>query len=163
MAAPYVIDVTLSEQACKDRDQRPKFFQGYFETDFFEKQWGKATGIFLRTHASLDEVSMHLRKLFYRQREDNKKWGFLRFWDPLIAPHYFQGIANWPERCRAWFYPRQGAVIESIIIEAKEGDQAMIFSPDKQALGNIIAMSSQVLVAREMDILVVWDQRSLMM
>jgi|GEM_PF-2903735 len=75
-SAPYLIDMSLSDEALNNKDKIPTFHR-----DFFEHHWEQITGIIIRTTASMDELHHHLRK-FTKIQDSQGKWVFFRFWDP---------------------------------------------------------------------------------
>jgi hypothetical protein len=75
-SAPYLLDLSLPENAFMDTNKVPKF-----QIDFFENHWGHSTNIFIRTKAPIESVIQHFKKFTKIQDEDNK-WYFFRFWEP---------------------------------------------------------------------------------
>lgn len=75
-SAPYLIDMSLSDEVLNNNDKIPAFHR-----DFFEHHWEQGTGIIIRTTASMDELHHHLRK-FTKIQDSQGKWVFFRFWDP---------------------------------------------------------------------------------
>ncbi|NVK12707.1 MAG: DUF4123 domain-containing protein [Rhodobacteraceae bacterium] len=51
--------------------------------------WHKNPGIFIRSRADFDTVWKHFRK-FTRIRDENGKWFFFRFWEPMALLGYLQ-------------------------------------------------------------------------
>ena len=115
-AAPYLIDMTLPDGGWEDNDRVPAFHQ-----DFFAKHWGKNTGIFIRTMASMDEIWAHFRKFTKVQVEDVNGWQFFRFWDPRVAGKYFAGVKGWYDRACRWFAPDSVAGPLQVFVEQKQG------------------------------------------
>lgn len=74
--APYLIDMTLPEGAWKDKSKVSNFHKYYFEN-----QWGKGTGIFVRSATDMEEIYQHFRK-FTKVQDEKGKWYFFRFYDP---------------------------------------------------------------------------------
>ena len=75
-SAPYLLDLTLAENAFSDTNKVPKF-----HIDFFADHWGHSTNIFIRTKASTESVIQHFKK-FTKIQDENNKWYFFRFWEP---------------------------------------------------------------------------------
>jgi len=121
-AAPYLIDMTLPQRAWDDNDAVSPFHK-----KFFASHWGKNTGIFVRTTASMDEVWAHFRKFTKVQMEDDKRWVFFRFWDPRIANIYYPSIQKNQGKIAQWF-GRQTA-IHSILAESSDGRMATVITP----------------------------------
>ncbi|OKH89426.1 DUF4123 domain-containing protein [Thalassospira sp. TSL5-1] len=145
-SAPYLIDMTLPDTAWTNNEDVPTFHR-----DFFRKHWGQNTGIFIRTTASMDHVWGHFRKFIRLQREDTKAWIFLRFWDPRVAISYFSHIADWCERCTAWFHPRNAPGIKGLIVEARDGSTAYNIVPDIPISSKISIFPNQILSMREIE------------
>ena len=74
--APYLIDMTLPDDALDDKDKVPNFHK-----DFFLQHWDKATGIIIRSTASMGQLHHQLRK-FTKIQNEQGKWHFFRFWQP---------------------------------------------------------------------------------
>ncbi|KZB51065.1 DUF4123 domain-containing protein [Thalassospira xiamenensis] len=114
-AAPYILDMTLSDDV-RDGISDPS----RFHKDFFARHWGRNTGIFIRSTASMAEVWNHFRKFTFVPREDNGQRIFMRFWDEQYVRLYFPHIADNPERVATWFL-RESFCIHSIMAEADDG------------------------------------------
>lgn len=108
--APYLIDMTLPDEAWKDNDKVPVFHK-----DFFANHWGQNTGIFIRTAADIDDVWGHFRKFTRVQMEDDKRWVFFRFWDPRILPDYLQNIQHNPQSSRSFCTAEETAQYQFLI------------------------------------------------
>lgn len=128
-AAPYLIDMTLPEGAWDDSVLVPRFHK-----DFFRKHWGQNTGIFIRTHAPFPEVLAHFRRFPRIQVEADRRWVYFRFWDPRIAPTYFDSIRSTPEKAAQWFDMRGEHRIEQIIGDQADSGRAWSITPDWQVL-----------------------------
>lgn len=76
--------------------------------------WDKGAGIFIRTTAPLDELAAHLRR-FTKVSDKDGKWLFFRFWDPLVAQIYFDGMADHAERISQIFRMPSGKPIEMVV------------------------------------------------
>ncbi|WP_281859111.1 DUF4123 domain-containing protein [Litoreibacter halocynthiae] len=123
--APHLIDLSLSALALEDGQLVPRFHK-----DFFKRNWGKSTGIFLRTSASFDELRTHLRKFTRMQVEGTNEWRYFRFWDPRVTYDYFEYIQNVPHKVRQWFYMRDDAQrIECIIGDHRGATDAWCATP----------------------------------
>lgn len=96
--APYLIDMTLPEDAWDDPAQVPDFHR-----DFFKRHWKKGTGIFIRTPAAMDDVWANFRKFTKVKRSDGKVTYF-RFWDPTILMHFLEASTP-PELDRFFVTP----------------------------------------------------------
>lgn len=74
--------------------------------------WGKGAGIFIRSTAPLDELTAHLRR-FTKVSDPAGKWVFFRFWDPLVAQIYFDGMADHADRIGQVFRLPSGKLTSS--------------------------------------------------
>ncbi|WP_223669973.1 DUF4123 domain-containing protein [Kangiella shandongensis] len=95
--APYVIDITLTEEQLGDDNLVPKFHR-----DFFSNHWGKGTAILLHSQNDINDIVFHLKK-FIKIRDTDGKWFYFRFFDPNIMNHYLQSIQRWPQRVSKWY------------------------------------------------------------
>lgn len=120
--APYLINVTLSQEQLDDDSLVPKFHR-----DFFSNYWGKSTGIFIQSTETLDNVIFHLKK-FLKIQDDNGKWFFFRFFDPRIMSHYLESIQRWPQRIAKWYGAKNDSeLIQNFICEDMAGKQFIDF------------------------------------
>ena len=124
-SAPYLLDMTLPEEAWDNRDLVPAFHRS-----FFERHWGQNTGIFIRTTALMSEVWNHFRKFTKAQVEADQRWVFFRFWDPRIAGPYFRGRKSQKDSVEQWFGGR-GLSGPDIFAETNAGKQVIHFSPSE--------------------------------
>lgn len=121
--APYLINLTLSKEQIESDEVSS------FHKDIFERYWGKNCGIFLHSYADLDTLARHCKK-FIKLKDDNDRWYFFRFYDPRVAQDYFKWMAGDKSRVAKWFGINHGeALIQSIIIEAKQGGEFISFLP----------------------------------
>jgi hypothetical protein len=89
--------------------------------------WDHETGIFLRSHGTLDQLWKHFRH-FTILRNDAGDTRYFRFYDPRAAAMYFAGLADWPERVAQFFQPQADFAVQAIIALVADG-QATIFRP----------------------------------
>lgn len=82
--SPYLIDMTLPDEATINDEKVPAFHK-----DLFRKHWGTRSGTFIRTVASARDVLKHFRHFPRIEVESDKRWVFLRFWPSRIASSYF--------------------------------------------------------------------------
>ena len=145
--APYLIDMSLPEGALEDRDLVPDFHK-----DFFKKHWEQGTGIFIRSKASMDQVLKHFRRFTRIQVEEDKRWVLFRFWDPRIAPHYFESIEDSPEKALQWGALRDGGRIEQIIGKCEDdSDRAWRVIPSWDNLKGVTAPALPMLSNLELE------------
>ena len=113
--APYLVDMTLPEDAGDDRATVPEF-----HSDFFTEHWAQGTGIIVRTSAAMDAVWAHFHQFVRVQIEETKEWLFFRFWDPRVTPTYFDSIQTEPEQVMQWSQLFNGEKLYKIIINIQE-------------------------------------------
>ncbi len=145
-AAPYLVDLTLPEDQSVAGQTAPAFHR-----DYFEKHWGRSTGVLVRTTASHDELRDHFRKFTKVQCENEDGWQFFRFWDPRIAAQYFSIIATWPERISKWFTTSGGHQL-TLLIEQDNGKGVLEVSPNKRIPASNRAVGPLTLSSYEMDV-----------
>ncbi|WP_018652932.1 DUF4123 domain-containing protein, partial [Actinobacillus capsulatus] len=76
--------------------------------------WDDNPAIFIRSRQSFEAVSYHLRKFIHLYSEQNEKWYFFRFYDPIILVAYLRYIARSPAKLASFFGVRDGqCVIEA--------------------------------------------------
>ncbi len=143
--APYLIDMTLPDGAFDDKDKVPDFHK-----DFFKKHWGQNTGIFIRTMASMDDVWKHFRKFTKVQVEEDRRWVFFRFYDPRIAPSYFDSIRHIPEKAAQWVNLRGKNGIERIIGNQTDLEQPWSITPNWQKIADTKFIGAPILSNVEM-------------
>lgn len=141
--SPYLIDMTLSAEAQSDNSKVSKFHK-----DFFANHWGKQTGIFIRTTASMDEVWQHLRRFTRVQMQDNKMWVYFRFWQPHIAQSYLTGLATLPEKIATWGRISEDKQIAQWVIEQNEQNVGTI-APIWKNLGDYPFNKKALLISAE--------------
>lgn len=103
--SPWLVDVTPGADGAPPRLLR----------QFLRKGWNQRAGIFLRSTAGFDEMFRFLRG-FTRVRNgtDEDKTILLRFWDPLVARHWFAASSHDPARVQRLFWTPSGAHVEII-------------------------------------------------
>lgn len=143
--APYLIDMTFPDGAWGDKDKVPSFHK-----NFFAKHWGQNTGIFIRTTALFADILGHFRKFPRIQVEEDKRWVYFRFWDPRIAPSYFNSIKTLPEKVSAWADMRRVARIHSFIGNQIDNHNAWIITPEWEQLKGFASIGNPVLSDAEM-------------
>ncbi|ATG46689.1 hypothetical protein CEW89_03390 [Celeribacter ethanolicus] len=114
-SAPYLIDMTLPDDAWDDGGLVPAFHKS-----FFAKHWGQNTGIFIRTTARMSEVWGHFRKFTLVPRAGQRTPIFVRFWDEQYMRLYFPHIANNRERVERWFM-RDGFCVHALLADQDGG------------------------------------------
>ncbi|EPJ45053.1 MAG: hypothetical protein OFPII_30450 [Osedax symbiont Rs1] len=122
-AAPYLIDMTLTQDVFDDDSKVSKFHR-----DFIENHWAHNTGIVLRSYASMEEILHHYRR-FTKVQNEAGEWIFFRFWDPNILIPYLTGIQHWQERVALWFNLGDGLLIDSVIAHAIDKDTLVEIMP----------------------------------
>ncbi len=75
-----------------------------------------AAPLMIETGLGLEALRRHLRRFLRVESEDGAKFWFFRFWEPIVAPHYFAGIGDRPDLVARWFRPREGGRIERLVI-----------------------------------------------
>ncbi len=108
-SAPHLIDMTLPEGAWDDPGKTPAFHR-----DFFAKHWGKNTGIFIRSTASMDDIWAHCRK-FTKYVDETGKGHFFRYYGENWLKTYLEGRRDDHNIMWNWF--RQRANIDRYILE----------------------------------------------
>lgn len=108
--APYLAQLTVT-----DNETSP-FVQLLFTQA--EQPWIGAwdcnPAIFIRSRQSFEAVSYHLRKFIHLYSEQNEKWYFFRFYDPIILVAYLHYIAHSSAKLASFFGVKDGqCVIES--------------------------------------------------
>lgn len=115
--APYLIDMTLPQDAWDDKSKVPDFHRYYFE-----KQWLCETGIFVRSVASMDDTYCHFRK-FTQIRDEQSKWYFCRFWDPKTFIQIVQSLSV--ANAHYFFMP-----IHDVVYSTERGAKSIRFQSD---------------------------------
>ena len=126
--APYLIDLTLTNEILNDKDRAPQFHR-----DFFEKHWDKGTGIVIRTTANMYELHHHLRKFTQYENEQGKRF-FFRFWETNCSYDYFSQVTKMPERAKRFFQLREGNWIESFVSYSEKMGRLYTIEPQHQQL-----------------------------
>ncbi len=75
MTAPYLIDMTLTEDMLNGTSKVPRFHVNYFA-----KHWETGNGIFIQSTASFAVIYEHLRK-FNHIPNEHGKWFYLKYFD----------------------------------------------------------------------------------
>ncbi|WGE76026.1 DUF4123 domain-containing protein [Actinobacillus equuli] len=89
--------------------------------------WDDNPAIFIRSHQSFETVAYHLRKFIHLYNQQNEKWYFFRFYDPVILVAYLRYIAQSPTKLASFFGVRDGqCVVESFA--ARIGNRFYTFS-----------------------------------
>ncbi len=139
--APYLIDITLSEE----HEVIPEFHK-----NFFTDHWHRGTGILLRTAADMNTVWTHFHQFVRIQTEKTKEWFFFRFWDPDITPDYFDSIKHFPEKIAQWFCTSNGDHIKNIISCQAGAEQPWYIAPMWNNLKDIPRIEKPMLSDTEM-------------
>ncbi len=97
MAAPYLIDITLSEEAYNDDSK-----VSYFHKRFFETMWGNNVGIFIQSTAPMEAIHQHYRKFlkFNLECANNR---FFRYWDPRVLKVHLPTLATYTKTSHKFF------------------------------------------------------------
>lgn len=80
--------------------------------------WQDNVGIFLRTRLALDQLCRHLRR-FVRLRDENGKWYYFRFWEPLTLLALCRHARRDEALARRFFIPETDEALEFIAASAK--------------------------------------------
>ncbi|WGE51682.1 DUF4123 domain-containing protein [Actinobacillus equuli subsp. haemolyticus] len=89
--------------------------------------WDDNPAIFIRSHQSFETVAYYLRKFIHLYNQQNKKWYFFRFYDPVILVAYLRYIAQSPTKLASFFGVRdRQCVVESFA--ARIGNRFYTFS-----------------------------------
>lgn len=101
--SPWLVDVTPLADGTPPRLLR----------QFLRTGWNQRAGIFLRSRAGFDEMFRFLRG-FTRvgAGAGGDKTILLRFWDPLVARHWFAAQSRDPARVQRLFWTQTGAHLE---------------------------------------------------
>ena len=129
--APYLIDMTLSDDILNDKEKlAPRFHR-----DFFENHWDKGTGIAIRTTASMDELHHHLRKFTKYQNEEGKSF-FFRFWETNCTFDYFSQLGTTPERAKKIFLLTKQHWITHLVSYSEKMGRLHTVEPSKELLAS---------------------------
>lgn len=103
--SPWLVDVTPDADGAPPRLLR----------QFLRQGWNRRAGIFLRSRAGFDEMFRFLRG-FTRVRSGDDENGtiLLRYWDPLVARHWFSAQRQDAQRVARLFWLPSGQPIEII-------------------------------------------------
>ncbi|OOF55898.1 hypothetical protein BKK56_05015 [Rodentibacter genomosp. 2] len=105
--APFLTQLTVT-----DREDSP-FVELLFTQA--EKPWMGAWDvnptIFIRSKQPFEALAYHLRKFIHLYREENEKWYFFRFYDPIILVAYLRYIARSPAKLASFFGVREGETV----------------------------------------------------
>lgn len=125
--APYLLNLSLTQQQMEDDDSVPQFHK-----DFFAKHWGQNTGIFVHSKDDIPTLARHFKK-FIKIQNEQKKWFYFRFCDPRVMNYYLQSIAQWPQRVAKWFgIGGEKQLVDALICEDAQGSRLYRFEPDRQ-------------------------------
>ncbi|OOF66687.1 hypothetical protein BKL51_01140 [Rodentibacter sp. Ppn85] len=121
--APFLAQLTVT-----DREDSP-----FVELLFTQAEqpwmgaWDCNPTIIIRSQQSFETLAYHLRKFIHLYREENEKWYFFRFYDPIILVAYLRYIACSPAKLASFFGVREGeTMIDSF--GARIGNRFHIFS-----------------------------------
>lgn len=101
--SPWLVDVTPLPDGPPPRLLRR----------FLQAAWNQRAGLFLRSSAGFDELFRFLRG-FTRVGAGDDKTILLRFWDPLVARHWFAAQSRDAARVQRLFWTPKGAHLEII-------------------------------------------------
>lgn len=125
--APYLLNLTLTQQQQEDADSVPQFHK-----DFFAKHWGQNTGIIVQSKEDITTLTRHFKK-FIKIQNEQKKWFYFRFCDPRVMNHYLQSIVQWPQRVAKWFgINGDEQLIDAMICEDTAGNRLYQFTPETE-------------------------------
>lgn len=120
----------------KDRNEEilssvaPYLFPYKTDTEFghwlMDKGWGNAWGIYIVSHASIDELHRHFRKFLMVQTEDGQELYF-RFYDPRVLRNFLPTCD--PLQLNDFFGP-----IAKFIVEDKDPNKLLVFEYDGSGL-----------------------------
>jgi len=118
--------------------------------------WDKEPGIFVRSAGSLDDMWKHFRK-FTRVQDENGKWFYFRFWEPLLFKYFCEAKGN-NEQFIASFVPAGmvvaiDTVLNSIFLlqktTTKEGGNFIFEDADGEIVRQyMIALNSRELAKK---------------
>ena len=111
--------------------------------------WHKEPGIYIRSRASLIELGQHFAR-FVRVRDEKGKRYIFRFWEPNVAPYYFDSIKTILEKCAQWMVMRNSGRVERIIANSTGNKSVWVFSPDWNKLEGFTSVGASTLSDMEM-------------
>ncbi len=129
--APYLIDMTLSEQAYNDTSRVPQFHR-----KIIDECWPQSVGIFIRTSASMEQVHKHFRKLLKIQDQANDKLLNFHFYDPQVLSFLLPFISNKPSYISHWFDIEGGTDQDCRFICRSDENEALVVHKN-EALKNV--------------------------
>jgi hypothetical protein len=97
MAAPYLIDMTLSTQAYQD-DSRVS----HFHRRFFDTLWENNVGIFIQSSAPMEAIHQHFRK-FLKFNIEGGNNRFFRYWDPRVIKTHLTALTQYHKASHHFF------------------------------------------------------------
>ncbi len=122
--APYIVDMTLpNKQYDSLREEvidTPKFHR-----DYFEKHWGKNSGIFIRSTANMEDVSKHFRKFTKVEHPEGRRV-FFHYHLPHNAIQYFNNIKNRLDPCKSWLQSKADSQHMQILCEQDHGQSIQV-------------------------------------
>ena len=125
--APYLLNLTLTQEQLEDDDKVSDFHK-----DFFTRHWGQNTGLLLQSKSDINTLARHFKK-FIKIQNEQKKWFFFRFCDPRIMNHYLGSITQWPQRVAKWFGVNgEEQLIDAVFCEDSQGGVVKRFEPNRQ-------------------------------
>lgn len=116
--APYLVDATLTQSCLDGEEHLPRFHK-----TFFQKHWGKNTGIFMRTTLPMEAVWQHFRKFTKVIVEEDSQKVFFLFYDPRVLSSYLRNISNNEEKVRSFCTTNTDSMFSFFI---ENGDHGVI-------------------------------------
>ena len=115
-AAPHLVDITLTGQT-------PTRFQRSLFSDY----WGHRALLLIRTDADITKLRNHLRHFTeIRFAEDDPKARLFRFWDPLVAATYFNGVRHRADRVDRMFRMADGTALDMLVEDGPDAFVALM-------------------------------------
>ena len=114
--------------------------------------WGNEAGIFVRSACDLNETWRHFRK-FTRLQDEDGKWLFFRFWEPLPVAAYMRSLAFRPSEAGQWF---GAGTVGSILVPLVRDQVIMRVRPDAQ----IMAQPARPVILNDSDRMVLSGART---
>lgn len=94
-SAPHLVEIIPDEHS----DMMGLFSEKDALTTY---SWEDKLGIFVQSRHDFDAVLLHFRRLV-TQADENGKWHFFRFYDPVVLRQYMEVIAKSPEKLARFF------------------------------------------------------------
>ncbi len=83
------------------------------------------SGMLIRSDLETMALRAHLRR-FQRVLDNRGRPFFFRFWEPESAAAYFAGLADRPATVARWMHPRDGGVLDAILLPVWDEGAALV-------------------------------------